>query len=1025
MKFSEFCIKRPVFATVINLIVIFIGLVSYERLTIREYPNVDIPVVNIETVLPGANPELVESQVTMPLEESLAGIEGINYMVSHSRPETSEITVKFLLNKDPNVAASDVRDRIGRVRDRLPKDAKESIISKVEANADPIIWLAFSSNRYSSLEMSDLLNHLVKDRLQTLPGVASIMIFGERRYSMRLWINPERLAAYHLTPSDVEDALRAQNIEVPAGRIINDTREFSVLTATDLSTPEQFENIALKNINNHIVRVKDIAKVEVAAKEKRQIARFNGKEAIAIGVVKQSTANPLEVSKNVKANLPAIIDSLPQGIEMQVAYDSSIYIKSSIHSVFKTIIEAVVLVTLVIFLFLRSFRATIIPLVTIPVSLIGAFGIMYLLHFSINTLTLLAMVLAIGLVVDDAIVVLENIYRHIEAGMDRVKASIVGINEIGFAVIAMTLTLVFVFAPIAFAQGQTGKLFIEFALTLASAVLVSGFAALSLTPMMCSRILKKDEQQGKFYSAIEEFLKKLTHRYQKSLIYYLQHRQWVVLLILIAFIITGLLLTTLKSELAPSEDKGYFMAIAIGPEGASLNYTSEYVAQMEKMYSGFPEIESNFSAIGFPMVSRAASYVSLVPWGDRKKSVQEVVAALTPKMLYGIPGVMAFPLNPPSLGQNEISQPIEIVLQTTSSYPELKQVVDRVLNRVRNDKVLENIDMNLHLNSPQLKISVDRNKIAALGASVEDVSRTIESLVSGRQVTRYKRGSEQFDVIIQVPEQDRITPDDLYSIYVKGKNNQMIPLSNLVSVQEIVSASELNHFNKMRAATITATLGKGVGLSQGLAYLENIINDIAPSNYQIDYGGISREYYESQNTLLFIFALALCFIYLVLAAQFESFRDPLVILISVPLAMSGALLSLKLSGGTLNIYSQIGLITLIGLISKHGILIVEFSNQLKEKGIPLFEAIVQASTLRLRPILMTTGAMVLGAIPLALASGAGAEARQQMGWVIVGGLLVGTTFTLFVVPVVYSFLTKTKGESVKDPVIQTSEGANV
>lgn len=1006
MKLSEFCIKRPVFATVINLIVILIGLVSFARLTVREYPNIDIPVVTIETTLPGANPELVESQVTVPLEESLAGIEGINYMISHSRPEISEITLKFILNKDPNVAVSDVRDRIGRARDRLPKEIREPVISKVEANADPIIWLAFSTNRYSPLEVTDMVNRLVKDRVQIIPGVASVMIFGERRYSMRIWIDPERLAAYRLTPLDIEEALKAQNIEVPAGRIESDTREFTVLTATDLNTKEQFEEIALRNVNNYIVRMKDIARVEVGAKEKRQIARYNGNEAIAIGIVKQSTANPLEVSKRVKALLPTIEASLPEGIDMQVAYDSAIFIDSSIKSVFHTIIEAIVLVVAVIFLFLRSFRATLIPLVTIPVSLIGAFGIMYLLNFSINTLTLLAMILAIGLVVDDAIVVLENIYRHVEEGMDRVKASLIGINEIGFAVVAMTLTLTFVFAPIAFAQGQTGKLFIEFALTLAAAVLVSGFTALTLSPMMCSKMLKHETNQGKYYLKIEHFLNNLNASYHKNLKRALENQGWIILLVITVLIGTGLLFLSLKSELAPTEDKGYFLAIGIGPQGASLKYTTHYVEDMEKMYLTIPEIESNFSAVGFPIVSRAISFVSLVPWKDRNKSAQKIVADLGPKMLYGIPGLMAFPLNPPSLGQGDISQPIEVILQTTGSYKELKTVVDKVIKKIKESNILENVDMDLHLNTPQLKVSVDRNKIAAVGTTVEEVSRTIESLISGRQVTRYKRGSDQYDVIVQVPEQDRVTPEDLYTIYVRGKNSEMIPLSNLVQLEETVSASELNHFNKLRSVTITATLGKGIGLSQGLDYIEKTIAEIAPPSFQVDFAGTSREFRESQNTLLLIFGLAICFIYLVLAAQFESFSDPLVILISVPLAMSGALLALKLTGGTLNIYSQIGLITLIGLISKHGILIVEFSNQLKNKGIPLQEAVLEASVLRLRPILMTTGAMVLGAIPLALAFGAGAEARQEMGWVIVGGLLVGTAFTLFVVPVMYMLFTR-------------------
>lgn len=1006
MRISEICIQRPVFATVINLIIIILGIVSFQRLTVREYPNIDIPVVSIETTYLGANPELIESQVTVPLEESLAGIEGIDYMISHSRPDSSEITLKFLLSRDPNIALSDVRDRIGRVRDRLPKDIREPVISKVEANAEPIIWLAFSTDRYSPLEVTDMADHLVKDRIQTLPGVASIMIFGERRYSMRIWLDPVKLAGYHLTPQDVENALRAQNIEVPGGRIEGETREFTVLTATDLNTPQQFGDIVLKKINGYMIRLKDVATIEVAPKENRQIARYNGKESIALGIVKQSTANPLEVSKNLKTVLPKIIQSLPAGIQMEIAYDASVYISSSIHSVFNTILEAIVLVVAVIFLFLRSFRATLIPLVTIPISLIGAFGLMYALNFSINTITLLAMVLAIGLVVDDAIVVLENIYRHIEEGIDPVKAAMLGIREIGFAVVAMTLTLIFVFTPIAFAQGQTGKLFVEFALTLSAAVLVSGFTALTLSPMMCSRMLKHETRHGSFYMFIEDCIHNLTEKYKEKLNASLNNRMPVVILILIASIVMGLLFYSLRSELSPTEDKGYFLAIAMAPQGSTLKYTDYYVDEIEKLFTKIPEVQNYFSAVGFPIVSRSISYITLHNWNNRSTLQQEIVAFLTPKMYYGIPGLLAFPINPPSLGQNDIGQPIEVVLQTTGPYQELKKVLEEVLVELKKSPLLQNIDSDLHLNTPQLKISVDRNKTAAVGSSVADVSRTIETLVSGRQVTRYKRGSEQYDVIVQVPKNHRMTPNNLYSIYVRGQNDSMIPLSNLVHLEETVSASELNHFNKLRSASITASLAPRIGLSEGLKFVENTIRQIAPASFQLDYAGTSREYRESQNTLALIFALALCFIYLVLAAQFESFIDPLVILVSVPLALCGALFALKISGGTLNIYSQIGLITLIGLISKHGILIVEFSNRLKHQGLPLFDAIIQASTLRLRPILMTTGAMILGALPLAFAGGAGAEARQQMGWVIVGGLFVGTAFTLFAVPVIYSLFTK-------------------
>lgn len=1002
MKISEICIKRPVLATVINLIIILIGLICFTRLTLREYPNIDVPIVSIETTLPGADPALVESQVTVPLEESLSGIEGVNYMTSHSRPESSEISIYFMLNVDPNIAIANVRDRVGTVRDKLPKDIKEPVISKVESNAEPIIWLAFSADKYSPLEVTELANKLIKDRIQTIPGVAQVTIFGARKYSMRIWLYPKHLAAYHLTPIDVENAIKAQNIEVPAGRIESDTREFTVLTSTDLNTPKQFENIILKNVNGYLVHLKDVAKVEEAARDTRQIARYNGKEAIALGIVKQSTANPLDISNKIKAILPALQASLPKGVQMEFAYDTATYIKQSIISVFETIFVAILLVVGVIFLFLKSVRATLIPLVTIPVSLIGACSLMYLFGFSINTLTLLAFVLAIGLVVDDSIVVLENIYRHMERGIDKVKAAILGISEIGFAVVAMTLTLVFVFTPIAFARGETGKLFIEFALTLASAVVISGFAALTLSPMMASRMLRASDTHGKSYFNIEEKLRKLTEKYQSILRYCLEHNSIIILLAIAACFISVLLFLNIKSELAPTEDKGNFLIMASGPQGSSLKYTDSYIKDIEDYLNKIPEVESHFSAVGFPIVSRAISFVNLKPWSDRSIKQQKIVESLGPLLYYNISGLLAFPINPPSIGQGEISRPIEVVLQTTASYQELKKTLDQIIAQLKSSGIVENIDSDLQLNTPQLKVKVRRNKVAAIGSSVEEVTRVIESLISGKQITRYKKGSEQYDVVLQATEDERILPQNIYSYYIRAKNGEMIPLSNVVELIETVSAAELNHFNKLRSTTITATLGKNVSLNQAIQYIEGVVFDIAPSNFQIDYAGVTREFKESQHTMLLVFVLALSFIYLVLAAQFESFIDPFIILISVPLALVGALLALKLSGGTLNIYSQIGLITLIGLITKHGILIVEFSNQLRHQGQPTINAIIQAATLRLRPILMTTSAMILGALPLALSSGAGSESRQDLGWVIVGGLLVGTAFTLFVVPVIYS-----------------------
>ena len=1007
MILSDISIRRPVLATVMNLVVVLLGVIAYDRLTVREYPNIDVPVVTVETAYPGANAEIIESQITTPLEDSLSGIEGIDYISSISRAELSQISVRFNLDRDAGMAANDVRDRVGRVRGQLPDDADESIVSKVEADAQPIIWLAFSSDRHSSLDVTDFADRLVKDRLQTIKGVANVLIFAQRRYAMRIWLDRARLAAYQLTPQDIETALRQQNVEVPAGRIESDEREFTVLADTDLRTPKQFKAIILRNVDGYLVRLGDVAKVEIGAKDVRQIARFNSKSAVAIGVVKQSTANPLDVSQGVRETLPKIIDSLPQGMRVDIAYDSSVFIDRSIDSVYTTIVEAIVLVILVIFLFLRSARATMIPLVTIPVSLVGSFALMWAFGFSINTLTLLAMVLAIGLVVDDAIVMLENIYRHIEEGMPPLEAALKGSKEIGFAIIAMTLTLAAVFTPVAFSTGRTGQLFVEFALTLAGAVLVSGFVALTLSPMMASRMLRHERSHGRLYNWSERLLVSLNHGYRRWLQRALVARIWVIAGAALVAVFAYLLFISLPSELSPVEDRGIFIGIALAPEGSTAEYTDKYARRMEAMYQEIPEVERYFMVVGFPVVTQAISFVGFKDWDERERSPQQVAAELAPKMFGGIPGVMAFPVSPPSLGQSPISRPVEFVVQSSGSYEELQQTVNGIMQKINQNPGFANPDSDLKLNKPQLKVNVNREKLATVGIDVQTIGRTLETMLGGRDVTRFKRNTEQYDVVVQVADVDRRSPQDLTAIYVRGKDGQMIQLSNLVTLREGVAPKELNHFNKLRSATISASLAPGYSLGEALVFLEQVTQETAPATTQADYGGVSREFKESGTSLYITFVLALFFIYLVLAAQFESFIDPFIILLSVPLAFTGALLTLKLTGGSLNIYSQIGLITLVGLITKHGILIVEFANQMQLQGRTLREAVVEAAVLRLRPILMTTGAMVLGALPLALASGAGAESRQQIGWVIVGGMLFGTLLTLFVIPSVYTLLART------------------
>ncbi len=778
-----------------------------------------------------------------------------------------------------------------------------------------------------------------------------------------------------------------------------------MVSETDLRTVSEFEQVVIKEANGYLVRLKDVAQVEIGAQDERVRARYMGQSAVAIGVVKQSVANPLDVSNAVRGVLPQIRQALPPGMQVEVAYDTSVFIERSISNVFHTIGEAIVLVILVIFVFLRSLRATLIPLVTIPVSLIGAFALMYAAGFSINTLTLLALVLAIGLVVDDAIVMLENIHRHVEEGMPPLQAAFVGSREIGFAVLAMTVTLAAVYAPIAFTEGRTGRLFTEFALTLAGAVIVSGFVALTLSPMMASRLLRTEERHGRVYLAVERFFERMTGGYRRILARALATRWLVVLVGLIVAGSSVLLFTSLRSELAPSEDRGFVLGVAIAPEGATLDFTEKYARRIEQIFARVPEVQQYFVVTGFPVVNQAITFAPLKPWEERQRTSQQIIGEIAPQF-FAIPGVLAFPINPPSLGASPTAKPVQFVVQTSGSYTELQQMVDKLMAEARNYPGLQNLDTDLKLNKPELRLNVNRDKAIGAGYEVATIGRTLETLLGGRQVTRFKRESKQYDVILQLADENRRTPSDIKDIYLPTRSGDVVPIENFIEITERVAPRELNHFNKLRAATITATLGPGYTLGDGIAFLEDTARRLLPAATQIDYAGEAREFRTSSGSLYFSFVLALAFIYLVLAAQFESFVDPLIIMLTVPLSMTGALLALNLTGGTLNVYSQIGLVTLIGLITKHGILIVEFANQLQAKGRSIHDAVIESAVLRLRPILMTTGAMVLGSLPLAIASGAGAESRQQIGWVIVGGLLLGTLLTLFVVPTAYTFMAR-------------------
>jgi len=1007
MSLSEICIRRPVFATVLSLVLMLLGAVSYDRLAVREYPRIDLPVVTVDTRYLGASAEIIESQVTKPMEDSIAGIEGVDVLTSISRPEQSQITVRFKLDREPDSAAADVRDRVSRVRQKLPTDVLEPVIAKVEADATPVIWLAFSSDTMSTLDITDFVSRNIKPKIQTLPGAADVRIFGERRYAMRIWLDPERLAAFRLTPLDVEDALRRQNVEIPSGRIESSQREFTVVSRTDLQRASEFEQVIVKTVNNHTVRIRDVARVVIAPQDERTLVRLNGRDAISVGIIKQATANPLVLANAVRAQLPNIQSDLPPGVSVQIANDNTVFIDRSIKSVYRTILEAVALVAIVIIVFLHSLRASLIPLITIPVCLITTFALMLAAGFTINTLTLLAMVLAIGLVVDDAIVVLENIYRHIEEGMSPTAAAFKGVKEVGFAVIAMTLTLAAVYAPVAFSPGRTGRLFAEFALTLAGAVIVSGFVALTLSPMMCAKLLKHQPKRNAISSAIEGALDGITRGYAAVLRFTLRNRWIVLLAYAVIAALCYQLVTSMKRELSPTEDRGTIVSIINGPDGASIGYTLKYGKQLEEIAKGIPEIDRAFVVAGNPTVAQGIAFWRLTDWDNRQRKVPDIIKELQPKLL-GVPGILAFAVAPPSLGQPIRERPINFVVLTSESHEQLQKTVAPLLRDLQQWPGLVAVDSDLRMNKPELRLTIDRDRAADAGVQVEAIGRAVETMLGGRQVTRFKRSGEQYDVMVQVEPTARNSPQDIAAIFVKGRNDTMVPLSSLVEWKESVSPRELNHFAQRRAVTITANLAPGTSLGEAVDYLETAARKHLPGGYGIDYNGQTREFKESSSALALTFVLALAFIYLVLAAQFESFIDPFIIMLTVPLAMTGALWLLQWSGGTLNVYSQIGLITLVGLITKHGILIVEFANQLRDEGRSIRDSVIEAAALRLRPILMTTGAMVLGAVPLALAQGAGAESRIQIGMVIVGGMSLGTLLTLFVVPTFYTLLTRGK-----------------
>jgi multidrug efflux pump len=1010
MKISTNSIRRPVFAAVMSFGILLFGIISFTRLPVREYPDIDPPIISVVTFYRGASPSVVETEITNVLEEQFATLEGVKTMTSSSREQGSVITIEFELNRKVDEAANDVRDRVSRVRGNLPREIDDPVISKVDANAQPIFWLALSSDNHNGLELTDVADRILKERIQRLPGVGSVIIGGERRYAMRVWLDPLRMAGHGLTTQDVEAAVRRENAEIPGGRVEGAEREFSVQTRGELATPDEFGAIIISQTRDDIVRLRDVADVNVGAEDERTVARYNGKPAVGLGIVKQSKASTVDVSAEVRKALQDLTGLLPAGMRLDIAFDSSTFIKDSINEVTESLIIAICLVVLVVLAFLKSLRATTIPTIAIPISIIGALTVVYFAGFTINILSLLALVLAIGLVVDDAIVVLENVFRHMEMGKDRRRAAIDGSGEIGFAVVATTITLVAVFVPLAFLSGSVGRLFNEFGITLAVAVLISGFVALTLTPMLSSKILRPlhGTSAGWASRSFDAFFDWLNDTYERTVRFALRHRVIMVSAAGLTVLLSVVLFKFIPSELVPVEDRGVGFGIVIAPEGATLDYTDKYQRQAEQKILALPERSGLFSAIGLGFggpgrVTNGFMFLALKPQSERKKTQQQIVQELFPQLL-AIPGVLAFVINPPSLGGSFASSPVEYVLQA-DNYEELNKGVGVLMGEASKLGYMLNLDTDLRLNKPQLDLTIDRERAAGLGVSVTEIGTTLETFLGGRAVTNFKRGTKQYDVILQMKSSARATPDAIREIYIRGGGG-LVQLANVVRVDETLAPKELNHYNRVRSATVTAQLAPGVSLGQALDDLDRISAEKLPAGVKRDFAGQSLEYKTSSSSLYFMFILAVIFIYLVLAAQFESFVHPFTILLAVPLAVFGALLTLFLFRETLNIYSQIGLIMLVGLVTKNSILIVEFSNQLRAQGKSVADAVIEAATIRLRPILMTSFSTVFGVLPIALGLGAGGESRRPLGLAVVGGLLFSTFLTLVLVPVLYTLLAR-------------------
>ncbi|WP_436415801.1 efflux RND transporter permease subunit [Petrimonas sp.] len=1010
MTLSELSINRPVLATVMVLIIIIFGVIGYTSLAVREYPNVDNPIITVSVGYPGANAEVIENQITEPLEQNINGIPGIRSLMSQSSQGSSRITVEFELSVDMETAANDVRDKVSRAMRYLPRDADPPTVAKADADADPIMQVTVESPTRSLLQLSEIAELTVKERLQTISNVSAVEIWGENRYSMRLWLDPVRMASYNITPMDVKNALDRENIELPAGSIEGDHIEQSIRTMGLMQTPEEFNNMIIIEDDYRIVRFGDVGTAELDTENRKNILRRNGVPMVSCVIIPQPGANQIVIANEAALRIDQMRKDLPEDVELDIAFDNTRFIRASINEVQTTVIIAFLLVVLVIFMFLRNGRVTLIPTLVIPISLIGTFFIMYLAGFSINVLSMLAVVLSVGLVVDDAIVVVENIYSKVEEGMEPKQASIEGSKEIFFAVISTTITLVAIFFPIIFLEGMTGRLFREFSIVISGAVIISSFVALSFVPMLSSKLLKKKEKHNVIYEKTEGFFQWMNNFYNKSLKAFL-HRKWLIYPVTgAALVLIVVLWNIIPAEMAPLEDRSQVMIRTSTPEGATYEYTRDYTENISRIADSVAwESESNITMIrgSFSMVRLVLPNMKV-----RDRSQMEVADALS-VAVRNQTAARAFVQQQSTFGGRRGGMPIQYILQAPN-IEKLQEFIPPFIEKVNQSPYFQMADVNLKFTKPETRIVIDRDKAALLGVSTRDIGQTLQYALSGQRMGYFYMNGKQYQVLGEINRQQRNTPLDLKTIYLKNNSGQMIQMDNLVKLEETVAPPQLYRYNRFNSATISAGLAQGYSLGQGLEEMDRIAAEVLDETFRTALEGESRNFRESSSSLLFAFGLAIILIFLVLAAQFESFKDPFVIMLTVPLAVFGALLFMWMFGVTMNIYSQIGIIMLIGLVAKNGILIVEFANQRQASGMNKYDAVMGASIQRLRPILMTSISTILGLLPLALATGEGANGRIAMGIAVVGGMLISTLLTLFVVPAMYMYLSTNRKSKTKE-----------